>query len=439
MLVEFLGISLIIAIIGGLVALEVALLEQRRVFLPTTARSSARDNASSEQVLVADFILASRLVTCALLLVAGGLFGRLWMGYLSSGTVALPTEGIRLPWFVHYLAGGLLGVLFVSIVVLLSYLAPFNIAARFPDQVLSAVTPLGRLVVRLAWPGMALARLVGQATLRSSTQGAGLEEDALQKDIRSLVEQGERAGVIEGEEREIIGRVFKLGDKPVASLMTPRADVVFLNTSMSAEQALKVALEARYGWFPVRNGADEDVVGAVSAYDVFEWHRSGGLGEKSIKALLSTALDIPESMSALELLEQFKERGIRFAIVRDEYGEVAGVATVHDVLQALVGELGDGNGEARSILTRDDGSLLVDASSDVENLFELLECGQQLGGDQAPFHSVGGFVMSSLGQIPKEGDAFLYEGYRFEVVDMDGKRIDKVLVSRNATKSAVGV
>jgi putative hemolysin len=220
--------------------------------------------------------------------------------------------------------------------------------------------------------------------------------------------------------------------------MTPRADVVFLDTSMSPEQALKVALQARYGWFPVRNGGDEDVVGAVSAYDVFEWHRSGGVSEKSIKALLSTALDIPESMSALELLEQFKERGIRFAIVRDEYGEVAGVATVHDVLQALVGELGDGNGEARSILARDDGSLLVDASSDVENLFELLECGERLGGDHAPFHSVGGFVMSSLGQIPKEGDSFLYEGYRFEVIDMDGKRIDKVLVSRSATKSAIG-
>jgi putative hemolysin len=232
--------------------------------------------------------------------------------------------------------------------------------------------------------------------------------------------------------------VFKLGDKAVASLMTPRADVVFLDTSMSPEQALKVALQARYGWFPVRNGGDEDVVGAVSAYDVFEWHRSGGVSEKSIKALLSTALDIPESMSALELLEQFKERGIRFAIVRDEYGEVAGVATVHDVLQALVGELGDGNGEARSILARDDGSLLVDASSDVENLFELLECGERLGGDHAPFHSVGGFVMSSLGQIPKEGDSFLYEGYRFEVIDMDGKRIDKVLVSRSATKSAIG-
>jgi putative hemolysin len=144
-------------------------------------------------------------------------------------------------------------------------------------------------------------------------------------------------------------------------------------------------------------------------------------------------------MSALELLEQFKERGMRFAIVRDEYGDVAGVATVHDVLQALVGDLGDGDGEARSILTRDDGSFLVDASSDVDNLFELLECGERTDGEQSTFHSVGGFVMSSLGQIPKEGDAFTFKGYRFEVLDMDGKRIDKVLVSRVASKSAVGV
>ena len=253
------------------------------------------------------------------------------------------------------------------------------------------------------------------------------------------MEEGERAGVIEEKEREIIGRVFTLGDKPVASLMTPSADVVFLDTSMSVDKALEVALQARYGWFPVRNGVNHEVVGAVSAYDVFEWHRSGAGSEKSLKTLLSSALDVPESMSALELLEQFKERGSRFAIVRDEYGDVAGVATVHDVLQALVGDLGDGDGEARSILTRDDGSFLVDASSDVDNLFELLECGERTDGEQSTFHSVGGFVMSSLGQIPKEGDAFTFRGYRFEVLDMDGKRIDKVLVSRVASKSAVGV
>jgi putative hemolysin len=124
--------------------------------------------------------------------------------------------------------------------------------------------------------------------------------------------------------------------------------------------------------------------------------------------------------------------------VRDEYGLVAGIATVDDVVKALVGELGEPDGESRRVLAREDGSFLVDASSDVENLFEILECGERADQEQAPFHSVGGFVMTSLGHVPKEGDAFFFDSYRFEVVDMDGKRIDKVLVTKVQTKSAVG-
>jgi putative hemolysin len=220
--------------------------------------------------------------------------------------------------------------------------------------------------------------------------------------------------------------------------MTPRTDVVFLDASMTPEQALKTALEARFGWFPLRNGDDHEILGIVSAYDIFELAKNGGSDAPALKTFVSHALDVPDSMTALELLEIFRERGVRFAVVRDEYGEVAGIATVDDVLKAIVGELGEPNGESRSVLLRDDGSFLVDASSDVETLFEHLECQTKSEHDQAPFHSVGGFVMTSLGHVPKEGDHFFFDSYRFEVVDMDGKRIDKVLVSRFQTKSAVG-
>jgi putative hemolysin len=143
-------------------------------------------------------------------------------------------------------------------------------------------------------------------------------------------------------------------------------------------------------------------------------------------------------MTALELLERFREQSARLAIVRDEYGSVAGIATVGDVLKVIVGELGDTQEEEKSVVARDDGSLLVDASSDVENLFELLSINDGAHTDQAPFHSVGGFVMTCLGRIPKVGDYFQYDGHRFEVVDMDGKRIDKVLVARVVSKTAVG-
>jgi putative hemolysin len=166
----------------------------------------------------------------------------------------------------------------------------------------------------------------------------------------------------------------------------------------------------------------------------------GGAGTQQggIKGAVSTAIDVPESMTVLELLERFKEIGGRFSIVRDEYGMIVGIATVDDVLKVIVGELGDLDGEERSIVRREDGSLLVDASSDVQNLFEFLGFSRSGEEEDNPFHSVGGFVMTSLGRIPKTGEAFVQSGYRFEVVDMDGKRIDKVLVSRCEEKSVVG-
>jgi putative hemolysin len=149
------------------------------------------------------------------------------------------------------------------------------------------------------------------------------------------------------------------------------------DASMTAGQALGVALEARFGWFPLRNGDDHEVLGIVSAYDLFELAKDGESEGKTLKTVVSSALDVPESMTALELLELFRERGARFAVVRDEYGEVAGIAAVDDVLKALVGEMGEPNGESRSVLVREDGSFLVDASSDVENLLVLVSNHEQ--------------------------------------------------------------
>jgi putative hemolysin len=433
MLIEFLTISLAVVVIASLVALEVALLEVRRSFLP-----SASPDREASQVSVSDFVLASRLATCVLVLLAGGVFGRVWGLYLSSSGVSVTAAVLPATQIVHYLAAVLLGLLFISVMTFAGYVIPAQVGARFPERVIGVLAPLGRVVVTAAWPAMSLSRLLSRISLSGTTEDSTVEEEAIEEDIRTLVEEGERAGVIEEGERQIISRVFKLGDKPIASLMTPRADVVFLETSMSPEQALKVALESRFGWFPVRNGDEHEVLGIVSAYDVFELFQDRATPGRTLKTVLSRAVDVPESFSALEMLELFKEQSARFAIVRDEYGLVAGIATVDDVVKALVGELGEPDGESRRVLAREDGSFLVDASSDVENLFEILECGERADQEQAPFHSVGGFVMTSLGHVPKEGDAFFFDSYRFEVVDMDGKRIDKVLVTKVQTKSAVG-
>jgi putative hemolysin len=324
-----------------------------------------------------------------------------------------------------------------AIVLLVGFIVPGYLGSRFREGVIKFVAPLGRTVVFMVWPGILLARLMRRVGAPKESDST-VEEEALEEDIRSLVEEGERAGVIEEEEREMITGVFRLGDKPVASLMTSRSDVVFLNGSMTADQALEVVLKSRFTWFPVRNGGDDEVVGVVSVHDIIGLQREAAGKGGAIASVAQEVIDVPESMNALELLELFKEQGEHFAVVRDEYGSVAGIATIDDVIQVIVGEVGDGVGEERAIVTREDGSLLVDASSDVQNLFDKLEIDDESEDENPHFHSVGGFVMNSLGHIPKEGDVFLYQGYRFEVVDMDGKRIDKVLVARAASQSVVG-
>jgi putative hemolysin len=155
--------------------------------------------------------------------------------------------------------------------------------------------------------------------------------------------------------------------------------------------------------------------------------------------LMMEPLEVPLSINALKLLEAFRESGKRFALVRDEYGGISGVVTVHDVLQVIAGDMGTSESpEDRKVIEREDGSFLVDASSDVREVFEILGIADESPFTGAEFHSVGGFVMTTLGYVPQEGERFDALGYTFEVLDMDNKRIDKVLVSRISQRRVVG-
>ncbi len=441
MLVEVVLISAALLSICGLVALEVALLEARRAFLPQSGAQQPvpgvpEEHQEESSVPVADFILASRLFTVLLFVLVGISAGSLIPGGV--GGIAENAQSVAERGPIWPIATFVVAVSVFFVAVAASFILPQFLGARFHESVLRYIAPLGRLVVQLAWPAIAAARIARQLGIQGEGPGA-VEEDAIEDDIRSLVEEGERAGVIEEEERQMITRVFRLGDKPIVSLMTSRSDVVFLDVGMTVAQAVKVVLDSRLTWFPVRQSVDDDVVGIVSVHDVFEQQgKYPADAPAQLREASSPAMDVPESMTALELLERFKELGEHFAVVRDEYGSVAGIATVDDVLQVVVGDMGEVNGEGRSITVRHDGSLLVDASLDVQNLFEELGFGDALDGESGQFHSVGGFVMSSLGRIPKAGDSFLHDGHRFEVVDMDGKRIDKILVVRVAGQRAVG-
>lgn len=434
MLIDIVSIGLIIGVIGALVALEVALGECRLTVVVSSCdeEDRAQSRADGARVVqVSDFILASRIATFGLVLVIAFLGIDAWSGFIRLATTGLlSATPARIALVV------MLGIPVLIVATGLGYAIPARVAERFPEETVRLLAPMGRAISRALYPCIRIIHLMGLIVVPSSAEV--IEEEELEEDIKTLVEEGEKAGVIEEEEKKIITRVFNLSDKSVVSLMTQRSDVVLLPVSTSAETALSIALESRFILFPVTGESEDDIVGIVSIHDLVRYSNAREDYPLGLRQLVTMPLQVPESMTALDLLESFKEQGCHFAIVRDEHGSFAGIATLDDVLKVIVGEVGEANGEAASIVAREDGSWLVDASSDIENLFEVLGLDGDLNKDRGTFHSVGGFVMTSLGHIPKEGDLFTYSGFRFEVIDMDGKRIDKVLVSLVEPKAAVG-
>ncbi len=388
---------------------------------------------SRGQVRISDFRVAAKLLSALVTVVLAAACLRVWTGLLVlsqevwGGETALFELGL-----------GILAVFLCLFLLGFAVAVGVRLGERFPNQVVQVLSPLGKRLTRWLWPVIGGIRRASLRVVPVVELVSEAHEEALEEDIRTLVEEGEKAGVIEEEEREIISRVFKLGDRPLTSLMTSRSDVVFLPVTCAPERALEVALESRFSWFPVLGEGEDEVLGIVSIHDLVAAVRRPDGGKESLREILVKALEVPESMTALDLLEKFREESVHFAVIRDEYGGVAGIATLDDVLRMIVGDVGESGEDEKLIARREDGSLLVDASSDVENLFEFLQLRERLDGLEGQYHSVGGFVMTSLGHVPKEGDFFEQDGFRFEVIDMDGKRIDKVLVTRVRGNEAVG-
>lgn len=437
MLVSCLIVVTIVGVMGVLTAEQAALLASRRSRLQSEIDAGVLGAEAALSLLdkVDDSVACNRAAVCILAVAAA---------FLSASTVVpeiaffLATDGF-LPQTsavvsAYLITGGCLGF----VVVVLGDLLPTKLAERSPELVARLIAPFASLVYLLVRP---CARFAGVfvSLLVPPARQEPVSDEEVEEDIKTLVDEGQRAGVIEAGEKEIINRVFKLDDKPVASLMTPRSDVVMLKVEGDLSATLRSASETKHTWFPVRSDVEDEVLGIVSVHDLISLESSPHLYPKGIYDLLVQPLQVPESMSALKLLELFRGGSARFAVVRDEHGGIAGIITVYDVLQVIVGDIGEGSSEQRRIFQRDDGSYLVDAGTDVRDLFEVLGVSDDAPFDTGEFHSLGGYVMTTLGSVPTEGARFEACGYSFEVIDMDGKRIDKVLVTRCAQRKAAGI
>ena len=324
-----------------------------------------------------------------------------------------------------------LGLVVAAITVLsliFGELVPKNIGLQYPESIASWVARPMMILSRIGGP--IVKALTGVTALVMRMFGlkakgeAGLTED----EIRAVISEGAESGVLEPAEESIVQRVFQLGDQRVAAIMTPRVDIEWVDIDITHDELREFLSSHIHTQFVVCQNDLDNVLGTVRSADLLPAVLRGEPFE--LRALLREALFVPDSMRAFQLLEAFRASHKHVAIVMDEFGAVEGLVTVTDLLEGLVGTLPGDAAEARGpFVTRGDGSWLADGSVAMEQVVSKfdLEIPEEEGGT---YHTLAGFVMARLGHIPSCADAFEWGGLRFEVVDMDGRRVDKVLISR---------
>lgn len=316
-------------------------------------------------------------------------------------------------------------ITFLSLVV--GELAPKRIALGNPEGVIIRLAVPMKLLSVFAAP---LITLLANATdLLLSLVGVRKHEEPAvnEDDIRMMIEQGHHAGVFHKAEIEMVSGVMRLDQEKVAHLMTPRARIVWLNAGDSDEVNWRKIVASSHTYFPVFERNRDNVLGLVSVKSMYA-NLAAGLPAR-LRDLLTPPLVVPESMSGIRLLETFKQSGKHLALVTDEFGNFSGLVTLIDVLEAIVGSLPGERERKTQCRRRSDGSWLVDAMMDLDEFKHATGVGPLPGDASGAFQSVSGFIMAQLGRVPQEGDHFDAAGHRFEVVDMDRHRIDKVLVA----------
>ncbi len=325
-------------------------------------------------------------------------------------------------------------VTYISIVI--GELLPKRIGQISPEAIARLVArPMQALAV-VARPFVVLLTASTQTLLRLFGMRQVSSASVTAEEIHAMLEEGSEAGVFEQHQHEMVRNVFRLDDRQLGSLMIPRGDIVYLDVQRSPQENLELMLAADHTRFPVCNGGLENVLGVIHAKQVLSVIAKGDAPD--FTRSLQTCLYVPEILTGAELLTQFRDNHMQMALVVDEYGSVEGLVTLHDVLEAVTGEFTPRNPEDAWAVQRADGSWLLDGAIPILEMKDRLELKAVPEEDKQRYHTLSGMMMLLLGRVPATGNYTDWGGWRFEVVDMDGKRIDKVLVTPLADDAASG-
>lgn len=323
------------------------------------------------------------------------------------------------------IAFGIVIALTTYLSLVLGELAPKRVALAAPESIASNVAPVMAIVARIAAPAVWLLKASTEGLLRVLGLDRVKQDEVTEEEIHSMIDEGHDAGVIEPEEREMIAGVLRLGDRTVRAIMTPRPDIAWLDPNRTDDENLAIIRDSGHSRFPVAEGDVDHIIGVVQAKHLLT-QTAGGL---NIRAVMQTPTIVPDRLSVLRLLEAMRDRPVRVALLADEYGAIQGLVTAADLLEAIAGDTALSPDEAiEAPVRRDDGSWLIDGMMPIDEFEHLIEV---LGlAEQGDFDTVAGFVISLTGRVPAAGDTAEYGPLKFEVVDLDGRRIDKLIVRR---------
>lgn len=429
---ELLVVVFLILLNGFFALSEMALMTSRKLRLKQMAETSKGARKALALAEHPDNLLSTVQVGITAIGILAGMYGGEAIGLMIAGWLddLLPAA--------HQYAGAIGKGTAVTLItagsVIFGELLPKRLALTNAEVIASRVAIPLDMLARAATPVVRALGAINRGVLRL----LGFRDDArnaiTEEEIQLLVSESHEQGVIDDDERNMMQRVMRLGDRTVESMMTPRTRIVWLDADASHDENLAEMRETPYSRYPVYRGSDADVLGVLEVKSLID--NLDGRGAELFRKL-SPALFVSESTHALKLLEIFREEQQSLALVVDEYGDITGMVTVNDLMGAVIGRLQSGetpDAEAL-VIERDDGSLLVDGSLPIDDLREFI--GQRLPNqDDHDYHTAAGMVIAWFGRIPNTGESFEWAGWRIEVIDLDGPRIDKLLVTRVAAGEA---
>jgi len=431
MTLEILLILLLVIANGVFAMSEIAIISARKVRLQQMAnQGNAKARVALQLADAPNRFLSTVQIGITLIGILAGAFG----GATLAQSLAIFIN--RIPVLVPYSQALSFGIVVVAITYLsliIGELVPKRLALNSPEQIAANVAIPMRMLSRITSPVVHLLSASTDLVLRVLGIGPSTEPLVTEEDLRVLIEQGTEAGTFEEAEQDMVERVFRLGDRPVNALMTPRPDIVWLDLEDSAEENRQKMIDSCHSRFPVCQGGLDNVLGMVHVIDLLGRCLSGQPLDLTVS--LQQPVFVPESTRGLKILELFKQTGIHMALVVDEYGVIQGLVTLNDIMVEIVGDVPSADElEEPQVVQREDGSWLLDGMLPVDDFLELFEIKEMPGEHRGSYQTLGGFVITHLGRIPTAADYFEWQGMHFEVMDMDGNRVDKVLVVPMQTK-----